>query len=190
MANRDRLVPVLDDPRHTLHHEVPVSTPMPVRPLHRYTLEQPEFGRIEVVSFLSPQDLEGLGGLPGRAILARMRDPEGGPGEDNLEWNGTFLQALHEVVSEWFPRLPDVAALALGPSATHVHVRVTRPGRTGRVEQPSDVMGRFAVRDGAIDPDSYEPHEGFLPITEEGVFLMHPDLERAFLATLGTTPEA
>lgn len=167
-----------------------MTTPMPARPLYRYTLEQPEFGRIEVLAFLSPQDLEGLGGLPGRAILARMRDPEAGLGEDNLEWNGTFLQALHEVVSERFPRLPEVAALALGPEATHVHVRVTRPGRTGLVEQPSDVVGRFAVRDGALAPDSYEPHEGFRPITEEGAFLMHPDLERAFLATLGATPEA
>jgi hypothetical protein len=166
-----------------------MTTPMPGRSLYRYTLDPPGHGRLDVVAFLSPEDLEGLGGLPGRAIVARMRDPEGGLGRENLEWNGGFLQLLHEVVRDHFPALPETAALALGPEAEHVYVRVTRPGRTGVRQEPGDVIGRFAVRDGALDAASYQPHEGFEPVSGEGLFLMHPDLERALLAAIAAAPD-
>ena len=167
-----------------------MTTPMPARELYRYTLEETEHGRLDVLAFFSPQDLEGLGGLPGRAILARMKDAEGTLEESNLEWNGAFLQLLHDVVRDTFPLLPELAQIEFSPEATHMYVRVTRPGRTSVSEAPEDVVGRFAVADGALVPDSYEAHPGFLPVTPEGLFIMHPDLERALLTHFTPAPPA
>jgi hypothetical protein len=164
------------------------SAPMPPRELFRYELQDQTHGAIHAISFFSPQELEHLGGLPGSAILARMKDPEGGLTGDNLEFNGAFLQLLHETVQQHFPLLPDLQQLKLGPEATHLYVHVTRPGRTARSEEPADIIGRFAVRDGKLDPATYEGHPGFAPVTPEGMFIMHPDVERALISQFQPAP--
>ena len=164
------------------------SMPMPQRELFRYTLQDQTHGEIHAIAFFSPEELKQLGGLPGSAILARMKDPEAGLGPENLEWNGAFVQLLHKVVQANFPRLPDLQTLTLGPEATHLYVHVTRPGRTARSEDPADVIGRFEVKDSKLDPDSYEGHPGFAPVTPEGMFIMHPDIERELIARFTPAP--
>lgn len=155
--------------------------PMPPRPLYRFVVNDPEHGELAAITHLSPDELERFGGLPGVAVLAREKSADLPPGPDNLEWNGAFLELLHRTVREIYPTLPEVIAAKFAPDATYLFVRATRPGRTGPSDRPEDIVGRFAIAAGRMVPDQYEVHHGFLPISADGAFILHPDVERGML---------
>lgn len=156
-------------------------TPMPPRPLYRYKVEDPEQGPLAVISHLSPEELERFGGLPGTAILAREKSPDAPPGPDNLDWNSAFLDLLHRTVREVFPALPEVREGRFDTDASYLLVRATRSGRTAPSDRPEDIVGRFAIESGAVVAERYEVHHGFQPISADGVFILHPDVERALV---------
>ena len=156
--------------------------PMPPRTLYRYVVNDPQFGDLAAVSFLSPADCERFGGLPGQAVLAREKEAGQAPGPENLEWNGAFLELLHRVVREVFPALPEVRDARFAADAEFLFVRATRPGRTGPSDLPEDVLGRFAIEQGRMVPDRYQVHHGFQPVSQAGLFILHPEVERALLA--------
>ncbi len=154
---------------------------MPPRPLYRFVVNDAEHGELSAVTHLSPDELERFGGLPGVAVLAREKSKDLPPGPDNLEWNGAFLELLHRTVREVYPMLPEVIAAKFAADATFLFVRATRPGRTGPSDRPEDVVGRFAIAAGKMVPEHYEAHHGFLPISADGAFILHPDVERGML---------
>ena len=166
------------------------ADPLQQFPLYLIEAREPE-GPAYLLTFLSLDELNAVGGLAPHAIVGKVFDPDAGIGPDNFARNRAFVEFVHGVIRRVVPTLPAYIAAAAEAGDGKLLVLDERAAHAGRTEEAPDVMGTFDVAGGRIVPDSYVPAIDHWILTDDGIFTPHPAIQDAVLAALrsGTTAE-
>ena len=148
---------------------------------------------LRVLSFVPPEIVKQIGGLPTEAIYGFMQGE--GFSAEQLRPNPPFNKFLHDVIRHHVPNDPaaQAAALRQGTGSLSIIDLRTPEGPHGNVPY-EDIIGIFEVRDGVIGPQSYQPNDEYLAFSARGGFIsLPPDLQMAFLMfpprpALGSAP--
>jgi hypothetical protein len=162
---------------------------MPFWPLRRKVVvpqgeQQPPVPPLErVLSTLSPEQVESLGGLPAEAIVGGVAGEELSP--EAFRPNAAFIDFLHKVIQKDGPEDPGLRAAAReqGDGWVYVIDLRTPDGPQGSVP-PDDIIGGFAVRTGQVVRSSYQPNPGYIAFTRHGLISLPPFLHQAFVDRL------
>jgi hypothetical protein len=144
---------------------------------------KPEQPTQRVLSLLTPDEVQSLGGLPGEAILGVYAGPT-----DSLESfrpNRTFIDFLHRVIADFGSRSQELMEGARQQQKGWLYVIDWRTpeGPNGKVG-PEDIIGAFEVRDGTMVHGSYQPNANYRVLTKDGMTRLTPAQRAAFVAAL------
>ncbi len=136
-----------------------------------------------VVSLLSPEEAERLGGLPAEAIAGALGAED--PTVDTFRPNPQFIAFMHRVIRTAGPEDLALQAAAREQQEGWVYIIDLRTpdGPQGRVP-PEDIIGGFQVVAGRINADSYWANERHRVWTRNGLVRLPPSLRAAFVAQL------
>ena len=136
-----------------------------------------------VLSILSPEEMQSLGGLPAEGIAGVMGS--GSISVDDFRENPGFARFMHQVIGMAGPKDPGLQAAARQQGDGWVYIIDLRtPERpSGRVP-PEDIIGAFEVRNGRIIPGSYQASATHLVYTRNGLVCLPPYLRRALVVQL------
>lgn len=136
-----------------------------------------------VLSFLSPHQIQSLGGLPAEAIAGGFEGET--TSVDAFRQNRVFVDFMHQVIRAAGPKDPGLqaAAHAQGDGWVYIIDLRTPEGPNGRVP-PEDIIGAFEVRNGRIIAGSYQPSTTHRVYTQNGLVCLPPSLLRAFVDQL------
>jgi hypothetical protein len=137
---------------------------------------------MQVMSILSPQEVEALGGLPPEAIAGVLL---GASPLDGFRPNPGFTAFMHDVIRAAGPQDESLQAVALEQGDGYVFIIDLRTpdGPQGPVP-PEDIIGAFQVQNGRILPDRYEANTHYQVLTHNGLVHLPPSLRAAFVAML------
>src|SRR5688500_12783063 len=129
-------------------------------PFRRTKPSNPDPPYQRVLSLLTPQEVESLGGLPAEAILGTYDGPSNSP--EAFRPNQAFIDFLHHVLADAGSRSPELIAAARQQHNGWLYIIDPRTpeGPNGNVG-PEDIVGAFVVRDGALIQGSYEPNPDY-----------------------------
>ena len=164
------------------------GAPDHVDPLQRFPLylieaREPE-GPTYLLTFLTLEELDAVGGLAPHAIVGKVFDPEAGIEPENFARNRAFVDFMHGIIRRVAPGLPEYVAAALEAGEGQLLVLDERAAHAGRTEEQADVIGTFEVSGGRIVPDSYAPAADHWILNDDGIFTPHPAIQDAILAAL------
>jgi len=136
------------------------------------------------LSFVPPEVIKQIGGLPTVAVYGFMHGEVLGAGQ--FQPNPPFLNFLHDVIRHHVPNDPAMQSGARqqrNGSLSIVDLR-TPEGPQGRVP-PEDVIGIFEIKDGAIRPGYYFPNDKYVVFAPgKGPTRLPPNLLAAFVSEL------
>ena len=149
-----------------------------VRPVSDASREE-----IKSMTFLSPKEVQSLGGLPNEAIAGFIHGEEA-PSQ-TFRPNPRFTEFLHEVIRWTAPSDPDFRSTAREQVNGWVYIIDLRTpeGPQGRVP-PEDIIGGFQVQDGEIIPGSYVVNDRYCAFWAGRLVTLPPTLRAAFIARL------
>ena len=148
------------------------------RPIFRYTVNIGA-GEQEVAS-LVPPDLVFEHGLCTEAILGVIGSDPGnseGVAPDRFQENPAFVQFLQEVISDHVYGLDDLVREGKRHRNGHIYLIDGRTPQPDGSVPPEDIIGAVDVEDGSLVPGSYEHNPNHRLLTEDGFFLLPPQLE-------------
>ncbi len=146
---------------------------------------EPE-GPVYLLTFLTLEELDAVGGLAPHAIVGKVFDPEGGIVPDNFARNRAFVDFIHGVIRRAVPTIPDYVNAAAEAGDGQLLVLDERAAHAGRTEEEADVIGLFEVSGGRIVADSYAPAPDHWILNDDGMFAPHPAIQEAILVALRT----
>lgn len=120
-------------------------------------------------------------GSPRRAvhdleIVGQFKMNDGQLVESSWQHNGPFVELLQAAIARYGPRIERLQEAAAGHGDGRMFVVDGRtPDPKGRVPI-HDVLGSFAIKDGKIVPDSWEPNDEHRLFTEDGFFMLPEEL--------------
>jgi hypothetical protein len=147
-------------------------------------VEKTEEKTVRAQSFLEPELVAKIGGLPSEAIYGFM-EGEDGYSLEQFQPNPVFIRFMHEVISDYYPNNPPVQEHVRNQekgSFSIIDLR-TPEGPQGRVPM-EDIIGIFEIKNGQITKESYWANEKHLLLSENGSFQLPPDLHRHLLETI------
>lgn len=108
---------------------------------------------MEILSFLSPDQIAAIGKIPELAIIGCFEVVDG---EKRFRPNRAFVEYMHEVIKRTGPSIESIQAVALRQRTGYVYVIDLRTpdGPQGRVPT-EDIIGAFEIKEGKILADSY-----------------------------------
>jgi hypothetical protein len=120
-----------------------------------------------VLSYLKP-DIAFHSGLPNAAIAGTFRAESDAP--DDFVANPEFLELLHQVIIEHVPGSPGFAEAARkqGNGSISIIDHRTPDGPMGNVP-PEDIIGAFAVVNGAASAQTYHRNPHYRVYTRNGL---------------------
>lgn len=136
-----------------------------------------------VLSILTPAEVEALGGLPGEAVVGVFRDRT--TSLEQFRANAGFLRYLHEVIGTAGPGDPELNAAAAqqGQGWLYIIDLRTPDGPMGHVP-PEDIIGAFEVAAGKVVGASYWANEHYRAHTRAGTIKLPAGLRQAFFRML------
>lgn len=158
----------------------PETRPFPV---YRVTVGEGE-ERQEILTFLSPTEIDAAGGLSGRAAVGALRGPGTDLVPENFRANQLFVDFLHEIVRTRAPLLGLYIAEAERAGDGWLHVRDFRAAGEDGEFAKIDVIGSFEIAEGRIVPDSYVPNGSYRILGPHGLPLLPADLHGAILRAM------
>jgi hypothetical protein len=147
------------------------------RGLNIFSVQTPQ-GEFNVVSFTSPA--AAARGISEDAIVGTLPKGVLDIKQEAFTPNPSFARFLHRVIAMHGPLAPGLMkeAVKLGNGALLVtDGRVTIVGQ----HEPEDVLGKFQVDEGRINPESYRPHLDYLVVSKRGLFVLDPWLHERLL---------
>jgi hypothetical protein len=150
-------------------------------PWKKRTRPEPETTR--VLSLLTPEEVDALGGLPSEALAGVFDSDELTVG--GFRPNPKFVSFLHEVLATRGPLEAGLQKSAQTQQEGWLYVIDLRTpdGPQGRVP-PEDIVGAFEVQNGGIVEGSYQPMETHQIYTGDGLVVLPEGLRRAFVDEL------
>jgi hypothetical protein len=152
-------------------------------PLYLIEAREPD-GPVYLLTFLTLDELEPIGGLHPQAIVGKILDPEAGIEPDNFARNRAFVDFMHGVIRRVVPTIPDYIMAAAEAGDGWIQVKDARSILARGGEAEGDIIGSFEVSGGRIVPESYVPAEDHWILNEDGIFTPHPAIQDAILAVL------
>ena len=151
-------------------------------PLYRATVEDARGAR-DIVTLLSPEEIERAGGVPPEAVAGTLA-----PGAEfaagHFAPNPAFVELLHRVIRDTAPRIEELVAGAKQQGAGWMLVHDARAfGRDAEVAG-RDAIGAFPIEDGTIHAGSYSPNPHHHLLTEYGIVTPHPEIQDALMTAL------
>jgi hypothetical protein len=153
-------------------------------PWYLYSIQLEE-GPTKVLTFMSPDEMHALGGLPGRAVVGRLQDPDGELEAGNFLRNLAFLEALHIAIVAHLPTTRAWIDGARKQGAGRMYVSFARGASEGKIIA-EDLAGSFDVQNGDIVENSYRPEEQFDVFTERGLIVMGEDLRKKLIEVVNS----
>jgi hypothetical protein len=141
--------------------------------------------RRRVLSFLSPQEAERLGGIPLQAVVGEFVGAANDTSVETFRPNPAFVTFLHETIKVWGPTDPELRTSARMHENGWVYLIDLRTpdGPQGRVP-PEDIIGAFQVIGGQIVADSYQPMPSHLVYSRQGMCRLPGSLTQALVGRL------
>ena len=152
-------------------------------PLYLVAAREPD-GPVYLLTFLTREELERIGGLAPHAIVGKVFDPEAGIEPDNFARNRAFVDFMHGVIRRVVPTIPAYVEAAAEAGEGLIHVHDGRSIHAHGGEPDVDIIGSFEVSGGRIVADSYAPDPHHWILNENGIFTPHPAIQEAILAAL------
>ncbi len=146
---------------------------------------EPRAQKKRVLSFLSPQETEALGGIPIQAVVGEFVGEEGDPSVESFRPNPVFTAFLHETIRRWGPRDAELRAAARDQGNGWIYIIDLRTpeGPQGRVP-PEDIIGGFQVAAGEIVVESYRSLPTHRVYTRNGMCQLPESLREALVRRL------
>jgi hypothetical protein len=133
---------------------------------------------LRALTFVPPDVLEKLGGLPTVAIYGfRVGDSE------EFRPNAAFLEFLHSVIKRYVCADPAAQAHARRQrrgSLSIIDLR-TPEGPMGRVPL-EDILGAFDIKEGELKPENYHANDEYVIFSRNGPPVLPEDLQAAFVS--------
>lgn len=152
-------------------------------PVHVLRFHEPA-GPVACVTFLSPEEILGIGGLPNAGFVGMLVDPEGGLRPDNFAQNPGFMEFLHDIIAGVAPQIGELARIAAQLGSGTIGIHDGRGAQPGTAPKSGTALGVFQVRDGRLSEDGYFPDKQYPLFTERGMFLVHPEIREWILIAL------
>lgn len=163
------------------HEELPISEGRPF-PIFRVSVN--EGGQeMQIITFLSPPEIDRAGGLPGRAAVGALREANAQPTPENFQANQLFVEFLQGVVRAEVPLIDEYIRRADQIGDGWLHVRDLRSEGDDEFEK-LDVVGSFPVTGGRIDAAGYVPNERYRILGPHGLPLLPAPLADAVLGAV------
>ena len=136
-----------------------------------------------VLSLLSPDEVQSLGGLPVEGIAGYFEDES--MSVEAFRQNSAFVDFMHEVIRTAGPNDSELrlAAQEQGDGWVYIIDLRTPEGPSGHVP-PEDIIGAFEVQNGRIVADSYQASSKHRVYTRDGIVCLPPSLRRALVKRL------
>jgi hypothetical protein len=96
--------------------------------------------------------------------------------------NQRFIKLLHEVIATNAPSIPELQLAARQQHTGSVSILDGRTPTPQGTVPPRDIIGAFAVKDGAIVPDSYFANPNYLLFSLDGFLKIDKSLQNALIA--------
>jgi hypothetical protein len=125
-------------------------------------------GEARAVLSLLPPDFVQQHGLPGEAVLGDVIPDQPEMSADQFTPNEAFLLALHAIVQAYGPELPSVQKQLQAVRNGAVYVVDRRSARAGQRPPFQDVIGWFGVREGILQPESYNANPNYRLMGDAG----------------------
>jgi hypothetical protein len=151
-------------------------------PIHVYHINTPE-GVKDYISCL-PQEHVFERGLASEAIIGVLLRPlEAGESITSAVFarNRVFVDFMHEVIARRGPALPGLIAEARRQGDGWVYIIDQRTRNPQGHIPPEDIVGVFAVKAGAIVPDSYRRSPKHETLSADGFFQLCAELQSCLL---------
>ena len=141
-------------------------------------------GKKRVLSFVSPQEAESLGGIPLQAVVGEFSGDAGDISVGSFRPNPGFAAFLHDANPNLEPDDPELRASARNQNDGWVYLIDLRTPEGPRGRVPEDIVGAFQVIDGQIVPESYQPVPTHLVYTRNGMCQLPGSLTQALVQRL------
>lgn len=138
-----------------------------------------------------PSDMMFKQGLVPEAIVGVLRqlsniEGDGGFTPKDFVRNRVFADLLHRVVADHAPELIEYQAQAKKQREGWVYVIDGRTPAPKGLIPARDILGAFAVREGAITPNSYVRNDQHFLYTQDGFFQLHEVLKSKLMEKILT----
>ena len=130
---------------------------------------------MNVISLLTPEDVDEIGGLPVAAICGEFSNADILP--ENFQENPVFTDFMHAIIETKGIELPSLAEAAKNQVKGYLYVIDFRTpdGIFGNVPT-EDIIGAFQVENGIVVKDSYERNNYYKVFTKNGLVKLSTDL--------------
>ena len=137
----------------------------------------------QVLSLLSPKEVQELGQLPGPAVCGVIEEED--LSAQRFRPNRAFIDLMHEVIKSVGPEESSMQEAATQQKSGWIYVIDLRTpdGPQGQVP-PEDIIGAFEVKEGRIQADSYQANDKHLVYSENGLVRLPSALHEALIARL------
>jgi hypothetical protein len=102
--------------------------------------------------------------------------------------NRVFVDFLHALIARRGPQLPGLIAEARRQGNGWVVIIDQRTPTPGGPVPPEDIIGVFAVKDGQLVANSYQPSPKHVILSSDGFFQLGSELQACLLEELASLP--
>lgn len=152
-------------------------------PIYRVTVRDPA-GPLQLITFLSPSELDVAGGLPSEAIVGRLLRPGPDLVPANFGRNRAFVEFLHAVIRISVPQIGEFVNAARQHGSGWLHIHDARAFSVDPEVAAADIIGSFAVANGVIVKQSYARNEAHRILSEHGMFTPHAEIQDHVLSAM------
>lgn len=135
---------------------------------------------LAALSFLTPDEVQARG-LPTEAVLGEVNPHRPNMTVEDFTPNAAFLEFLGRIIQTHAPALPSLQKQAVRVHNGPVYVMDWRTIHQGGQPPFEDVLGWFAVRQGEVIAESYNPNPSYQIISAHGPPSLEPWLEEKLL---------
>lgn len=133
-------------------------------------------------SFLKPDEVSKEKGLHQLAIYGRVKMDLNTKSIIAFQNNPYFIEFLHKIISKHAIEIPEVISAAIERNNGWLNIHDGRPNDTN--DSNASIVGAFEVIDGKISKDRYQGNPNFLLLNPNGLFQIHPYLEKILYTSL------
>ncbi len=134
-----------------------------------------------LLSLIDPETEKNIP-LNQKCIVGKLIDNNLPPVPGNITYNKAFIDHFHKTILFFSGYSDQVIQLSENQNKGFVYVVDRRNPETPK-PKPQDIIGSFEVANGTIVSGSYAPNSNYLPISEDGAFVLQPELEALLYKT-------
>jgi hypothetical protein len=138
---------------------------------------------MNIVSLLTPEEVEKMGGLPPRATCGAFESEKMDP--DKFIVNKEFVEFMHGIIGDKGPGVPSLREAAQRQMNGYLYIIDLRTpkGVMGNVP-PEDIIGAFKVEDQKLVANSYWRNESHKIFSRNGLVKLPPEIFKLIIDEL------